>query len=386
VTIEERDAFDVRPTAEAMLARVRAESGTGRGRLRVYVGMAPGVGKTYRMLEEGHRRLERGTDLAVGFVEDHGRRNTSALLAGLEVIPRKRIEYRGVVIEEMDTDAVIARHPTVALVDELAHTNAPGSAREKRWQDVEVIRDAGIHVVTTMNVQHLESVADAVATITGGPVNERLPDGVLEGADELELVDMTPYALRQRMRHGNVYPPERTAVALDRFFTEPNLTALRELSLRLVARRVEGQLEASSGAPVLPLTTERVLVLVDGQPSAVRAVRRAAGVASAVHGSLVALVVETPRDAGRPSIEGRTRQEAIDDAVDLGAQVIRLEASDVAAGVIHAARERGATHVVLPHEERGSLDRLRRPSLADLVLRALPDVEVHVVAARPAST
>ncbi len=384
MTAEERDAFDVRPTAEAMLARVRAESGTGRGRLRVYVGMAPGVGKTYRMLEEGHRRLDRGTDLVVGFVEAHGRVHTSALLDGLEIVPRERIAYRGVTIEEMDTDAVIARHPTVALVDELAHTNAPGSARAKRWEDVEAIRDAGIHVVTTMNVQHLDSVADAVATITGGPVNERLPDSVLEGADELELVDMSPHALRQRMRHGNVYPPERTAVALDRFFTEANLTALRELALRLVARRVEGQLEASGGA-ALPLATERVLVLVDGQPSAARAVRRAAGVASAMHASLVALVIETPRDAGRTSVQARTEQEAIDDAVDLGAQVIRLEAADVAAGVVHAARDRGATHVVLPYEDRTALERLRRPSLAERVLQALPDVEVHVVAAPPAS-
>ena len=247
MTDHERDAFDTRPSADEMLERVRAEAGSTRGRLRVYLGMAPGVGKTYRMLEEGHRRKERGTDLVVGFVEAHGRAHTSELLEGLEVVPRTRIEYRGVVIEEMDTDAILARRPTVALVDELAHTNVPGSAREKRWQDVEVIRDAGIHVVSTLNVQHLESVADAVATITGAPVNERLPDDVLLTADEIELVDMSPHALRQRMRHGNVYPPERTQVALDRFFTEANLTALRELSLRLVARKVEGQIEGVAG-------------------------------------------------------------------------------------------------------------------------------------------
>jgi len=232
----ERDAFDFRPTGEEMLERLRAEGATGRGRLRVYVGMAPGVGKTYRMLEEAHRRVERGTDLVVGFVETHGRTVVAALQDGLEIVPRRRIEYRGVVVEEMDTDAILARRPTVALVDELAHTNVPGSVREKRWQDVEVIRDAGIHVISTMNVQHLESVADAVATITGAPVHERLPDEVLAGADEIELVDMSPHALRQRMRHGNVYPPERAGLALDRFFTEANLTALRELSLRLVTQ------------------------------------------------------------------------------------------------------------------------------------------------------
>jgi two-component system, OmpR family, sensor histidine kinase KdpD len=236
----ERDALDVRPTGDEMLARVRAEGAGSRGRLRIYLGMAPGVGKTYKMLDEGHRRLARGTDLVVGFVEAHGRQHTLELLQGLELMPRRRIEYRGVVVEEMDTDAVLARRPTVALIDELAHTNVPGSARAKRWEDVELIRDAGTHVVTTMNVQHLESVADAVATITGAPVNERLPDDVLLGADEIELVDMAPHALRQRMKHGNVYPPERTQIALEKFFTEANLTALRELALRLVAQRVEG--------------------------------------------------------------------------------------------------------------------------------------------------
>ena len=220
MTDPERDPLDVRPTADEMLARIKSDDVGGRGRLRVYLGMAPGVGKTYRMLEEGHRRLARGTDVAVGFVEAHGRPRTAELLDGLEIVPRRRIEYRGVVIEEMDTDALIARNPTVALVDELAHTNVPGSAREKRWEDVEAIRDAGIHVVSTLNVQHLDSIADAVATITGAPVNERLPDEVLERADEIELVDMSPHALRQRMKHGNVYPPERTSVALERFFTE----------------------------------------------------------------------------------------------------------------------------------------------------------------------
>ena len=241
--------------------------------------MAPGVGKTYRMLEEGHRRKDRGTDVVVGFVEAHGRAITAALVEGLEVIPRLRIEYRGVVVEEMDAEAVIARHPTVALIDELAHTNAPGSPFEKRWEDVESIRDAGIHVVTTLNVQHLESVADAVETITGAPVRERLPDEILARADEIELVDMSPHALRQRMRHGNVYPPERTAVAMDRFFTEPNLTALRDLALRFTARRVEGQLErfvTDGSLGVMPRTSDRVVVVVDGSPAGAAAVRRAA--------------------------------------------------------------------------------------------------------------
>ena len=379
MTDPERDAFDVRPTADEMLARVRSETPSERGRLRVYLGMAPGVGKTYRMLEEGHRRVGRGTDLVVGFVEAHGRPHTAELLDGLEIVPRRRIEYRGVVVEEMDTDALIARHPTVALVDELAHTNVPGSARAKRWEDVEVIRDAGIHVVSTMNVQHLESVADAVATITGAPVNERLPDEFLQEADEIELVDMSPHALRQRMKHGNVYPPERTAVALDRFFTEANLTALRELALRLVAQRVEGQLEGTAAGPQLALVTERIVVFVDGSRASKRAVRRAAHLASALHGALTAAVVVTP-DAERQSFDrARDLQETIDDAIDLGADVVRVEATDVAEGLESIARTRRATHLVLPLHETSSLDRLRRPPLHEQLIRRLPDLEIHVV-------
>jgi two-component system sensor histidine kinase KdpD len=384
MTDPERDAFDVRPTADEMLARVQLEEATGRGRLRVYLGMAPGVGKTFRMLEEAHRRVARGTDLVVGFVESHGRPHTIELLDGLEVVPRRRIEYRGVVVEEMDTDAVIARHPTVAMIDELAHTNAPGSRQAKRWQDVEAIRDAGIHVVTTMNVQHLESVADAVATITGAPVNERLPDDVLLGADEIELVDMSPHALRQRMKHGNVYPPERTQIALEKFFTEPNLTALRELALRLVARRVEGQLETTIAGLQLPLVTERVLVLVDGSAASARTVRRAANLAGALHAALTAVVVVTPEVERQAFDRARDLQEALDDAVDLGADLERVEAADLAVGLEQVARSRRATHLVMPQQEVKGLKRFVERPLADRVLDRLPDLEIHIIGARPA--
>ena len=375
----ERDAFDIRPTADEMLARVRSEETTGRGRLRIYLGMAPGVGKTFRMLEEGHRRVGRGTDLVVGFVEPHGRPHTEELLEGLEVVPRRRIEYRGVVVEEMDTDAVLARNPTVALIDELAHTNVPGSVRAKRWEDVEIIRDAGIHVVTTMNVQHLESVSDAVATITGAPVNERLPDDVLLTADEIELVDMSPHALRQRMKHGNVYPPERTQVALEKFFTESNLTALRELALRLVARRVEGQLEDTIAGEQLPLVTDRVLVLIDGSPATGRAVRRAAILASALRAAFLAVVIDTPEVERQPFDRSRDIQEAIDDAVDLGAEVVRVESADMVAGLEQVARSHRATHLVLPHHEIGGLRRLWERPIVDRLIERLPDVELHVV-------
>ena len=375
----DRDVFDIRPSADEMLARISGDVGDGRGRLRLYLGMAPGVGKTYRMLEEGHRRLERGTDLVVGFVEAHGRVNTASLLDGLEVVPRRRIEYGGIVVEEMDLDAILERRPTVALVDELAHTNAPGSVHEKRWEDVEALRDAGIHVVSTMNVQHLDTVADAVATITGAPVNERLPADVLQTADEIELVDMSPHALRQRMRHGNVYPPDRTAVALDRFFTEANLTALRELALRVVALRVEGQLEGSSQWSRLPLVTERVIVLVDDSRAAARAVRRAAHLASALHAGLLAVVVETPETERRPFDRARDLREAIDDAVDLGAELVRVTAYDEVSGLEQVARSRGATHVVLPHREATFVRRLRDRSLADRLLERMPELELHVV-------
>ena len=385
MTDPERDAFDVRPTGDEMLARVRAEGTGGRGRLRIYLGMAPGVGKTFRMLEEGHRRQQRGTDVVVGFVEAHGRPHTLELLDGLEVLPRQRVDYHGVVVEEMDPIAVLERRPTVALIDELAHTNIPGSARGKRWEDVEIIRDAGIHVVTTMNVQHVASVSDAVATITGAPVNERLPDDVLLTADEIELVDMSPHALRQRMKHGNVYPPDRAQVALDRFFTESNLTALRELSLRLVARRVEGQLEDSIAGQQLPLVTDRVLVLVDGSPATPRAVRRAAMLAAAIHASLVAVVVETPGVEHEPFDRRRDLQEALDDAVDLGAEVVRVEAADVVAGLEDAARARRATHLVIPHQPQSAVDRVRHRPIVDRLIDEMPDVEVHVVGAAPTS-
>jgi two-component system sensor histidine kinase KdpD len=379
VTDPERDALDIRPTAEEMLARIRQEGVGPRGRLRVYLGMAPGVGKTYRMLEEGHRRLDRGTDVAVGFAETHQRTVVSRLLDGLEVLPRRRIEYRGVVVEEMDTDAMLERRPTVALVDELAHTNVPGSDHEKRWQDVEQILESGIHVVSTLNVQHLESVADAVATITGAPVNERLPDAFLETADEIELVDMSPHALRQRMKHGNVYPSGRAQVALEKFFTEGNLTALRELALRFVARRVEGQIEDSTAARRLDLVTERVLVLIDGSAANARAIRRAADLAGALHAGLVAVVVETPEIARLSYDRARDLQEAIDDAVDLGAQVVKIEAKDTTSGLVDVSRSRGAKHVVIPHAPAKGLARLRGPSLPDQLLDRLPELEVHVV-------
>jgi two-component system sensor histidine kinase KdpD len=383
----ERDASDSRPTAEEMLARIGAGDGEPEhGRLRVYLGMAPGVGKTYRMLEEGHRRTKRGTDLVVGFVESHGRQETEKLLDGLEIVPRRRVEYRGVVVEEMDTDAVLARHPSVALVDELAHTNAPGSVRAKRWLDVELLLDAGIDVVSTCNVQHLESVADAVATITGAPVNERIPDEVLAAADEVELVDMSPFALRQRMRHGNVYPEDRTRVALDRFFTESNLTALRELALRFVAGRVDAQLEGIGAARPGKSITERVLVVLDPSPATPRALRRAAATAAILRAPLLAVVVKTPADSGASSERLRRLREYLDDATDLGAEILVVEASDVVEGIIGVAQRRRVTRLILPHRPSTAMERVRHSPLVERILERLPTLEITIVADAPDTT
>jgi two-component system sensor histidine kinase KdpD len=381
--MSDRDDGDSRPTAEEMLARIGGSH--ERGRLRAYLGMAPGVGKTFRMLEEGHRRLKRGTDLVVGYVEPHGRPETARLLDGLEIVPRRRVEYRGVVVEEMDTDAIIARKPAVALIDELAHTNAPGSAREKRWQDVDAILDAGIEVVSTCNIQHLESVADAVATITGAPVNERMPDEVLAAADEVELVDMSPHALRQRMRHGNVYPAERARIAMDRFFTESNLTALREIALRFVAGRVDAQLEGVESSRPLSSVSERVLVLIDDSEATARALRRAAATAAVLRAPLLAVVVETPVDAGAPSEPSRRLREHLDDATDLGAEILFVEASDVAEGVARVAMARRVSRLVMPHRQMGAFERLRRTSLADRILARMPRLEITIVAEAPDS-
>src|ERR1700682_2019645 len=269
---------DGRPSEEEMLDRVRREAGGGaRGRHRVYLGIAPGVGKTYTALEELHRRKQRGTDVVIGFLETHGRPRTAALAAGLEVVPRKQLVYKGVTVEEMDTDAVIARHPALTLVDELAHTNAPGSKHEKRWQDVEDLLDAGITVISTVNIQHLESLADLVENITGIQVRERVPDRVIEGCDEVELIDMSPHALRQRMKHGNIYPPDRAERALTEFFREGNLIALREMALRKVAQVCEQDLEhymRQEGIDAAWSAGERVMVCIDDQPQAQNLIRR----------------------------------------------------------------------------------------------------------------
>src|SRR5437588_3633382 len=280
----------------------QAAQGTGagryphrRGRLRVYLASAAGAGKTYAMLNEGHRRESRGTDVVVGYVETHKRPLTEAQIGDLEILPRKEVTYRGVTLEEMDTEAIIARHPKVALIDELAHTNVPGSKHTKRYQDVEEILDAGIDVVTTLNIQHLESLNDLVASITGVRVRETLPDWILDQADEVELIDISPHALRQRMKHGNIYPLDRIDTALNNFFREGNLTALRELALRRTAEKTEEQLEQfMTGHRIAQArsASERVLVGFDARPHTREVIRTAWRLAHGLHADLIAVFIE----------------------------------------------------------------------------------------------
>jgi two-component system, OmpR family, sensor histidine kinase KdpD len=375
---------DGRPSADEMLERVRQEAGGGaRGRHRVYLGIAPGVGKTYTALEELHRRKERGTDVVIGFIETHGRAKTADLAADLEVVPRKKLEYKGVTVEEMDTDAVIKRHPDLALVDELAHTNAPGSKHEKRWQDVEDLLDAGITVISTVNIQHLESLADLVENITGIQVRERVPDRVIDGCDEVELIDMSPHALRQRMKHGNIYPPDRAERALTQFFREGNLIALREMALRKVAQVCEQDLEhymQQEGIDAAWSAGERVMVCVDDQPQAQNLMRRGWRLANRYKTELLAVFVETPGWASAPPEAKRAIEDNLRFAEDLGAEPVRVRGSDVAKALMQVAHEKNVGAIVIGHSRHGRLHELLRRSIVQNLLRLAGDVDVHVVA------
>ncbi|HLX55393.1 MAG TPA: universal stress protein [Ktedonobacteraceae bacterium] len=370
-----------------------------RGRLRVYLGAVAGSGKTYAMLNEGHRRESRGTDVVVGYLETHKRPQTEAQLGDLEVLPRKKVSYRGVILEEMDTEAVIARHPKVALVDELAHTNAPGSKHAKRYQDVEELLDAGIDVVTTLNIQHLESLNDMVASITGVRVRETLPDRILDSADEVEIIDISPYALRQRMKHGNIYPPERIEPALNNFFREGNLTALRELALRRTAEKTESQLQqymTDHHISQLWPASERVLVGFDHRSHTRQVLRDAWRLAHGLHADLIAISIQPEgylaftskligifkygRDAGRQREAARKRlEEHIVLAEDLGAEVIRMQSKDIARTLVEVARERQITQLVLGQPARSHWEELLRGSIINRLLRLSSDVDIHLV-------
>src|SRR5712691_3243011 len=342
---------DQRPSPEALLEAARREESPA-GRLKIFVGAAPGVGKTYEMLQQARARKLDGYDVVVGVVETHGRKETQALLEGLEIVPRQRLEYKGQVLEEMNLDAIIARHPQIALVDELAHTNAPGSRHPKRYLDVEELLSHGIDVYTAVNIQHIESLNDVVAQITHVRVRETVPDSVFDRADAVELVDLTPDDLIQRLKEGKVYVPRQAERALELFFSPANLTALRELALRRTADRVDEQLLTQMQAGAIPgpwAAGERILVCVSEDPRAAGLVRYAKRLADRLHGQWTALYVEGRRSVQLSEEERDRVADTLRLAEALGGEAITLPAGDrqIADDVIGYAQANNVTQIVI---------------------------------------
>ena len=359
------------------------------GRFRIYLGAAAGVGKTCAMLDEGFRRRSRGTDVVVGFVEAHGRRFTADMLRDLEVVPRKQVAYRGAAFEEMDLDAVLARHPQVALIDELAHTNVPGSGRnEKRWQDVLQLLEAGISVISTVNIQHLESIADTVEQMTGTQVRERVPDWVVRRADQIELIDSSPEQLRRRMAHGHIYPADKVEAALTHFFQTDNLVALREVALRFVADETdETLLERLRARQVHDVwdVTERIMVGVDGTPGTEGVLRRAARLAARVRGALHVVHVTTEAKSSKAASERLLELRRL--TGDVGGTWYEVAGDDPAQTLVDLAMEHQITQIVLGASRRGRLEELTRGSIVSKVIRlsSTNNVDVHVIARREVS-
>jgi two-component system, OmpR family, sensor histidine kinase KdpD len=377
-----RDQVPVTTSAELSTDSHRPK----RGKLRIYLGMAAGVGKTYAMLNEGHRRKARGTDVVIGYVETHHRPITEAQIGDLEVVPRRKLPYRNILMEEMDVDAVLARKPQVALVDELAHTNVVGSRNAKRYQDVEELLNAGITVIGTLNIQHLEGLNDIVESITGVRQRETLPDRVLDDADEVELIDIAPDALRARLRHGNVYPPEQAVRALDNYFSQSNLTALRELALRRTAEKTEEQLEvlmrgserdkSSWGATA----TERVMVAFDARPHARKLLREGWRLAHALKAPLLAVTVERGGPLSAPDLPHEAAiAEYVRLATDLGAEVVRVRGGNVAGELARIARERHVTQIVIGQPLTTGLRAALFGSVVNRLLHRQLGADVHVV-------
>jgi two-component system sensor histidine kinase KdpD len=366
--------------SDALLARLKERD---RARLRVYIGAAPGVGKTYSMLADAHALRARGLDVVVGFVETYGRADTEAQVKDLEVVPRRKVEYRGVTMEEMDVDAIIARKPQVAVVDELAHSNVPGSKHEKRYEDVVDLLDVGVHVMTAVNIHHLETLNDAVARVTGVRVRETVPDTVLDRADEVINVDVTVEELRNRLRQGKIYRPEKVEQALGNFFRKGNLNALRELALRAVADEV-GEKAASYRAreglePAL--IPERVMVCMSSNAIAPRVIRTGARIAGRLGAKWYAVYVETPQEQpGRikPDDSDALRQN-IKLAESLGATVVRVHATGPADGLIAFAQREGITHVIFGQSARSRWELLWKGSTIDRFLTTVRDAAVQVV-------
>ncbi len=381
-------AAHARPDPDALLASLkRDEARARRGRLKVFFGMCPGVGKTYAMLRAAQQEVRDGADLVVGIVETHKRQETEALLLGLPIIPRKEIEHSGIRLTEMDLEAILARKPRLVLVDEFAHTNAPGSRHPKRYQDVVELLDGGIDVFTTLNVQHLESRADAVRQITGAPVHETVPDSVFELVDQIELIDVTPEALRGRLAEGKVYLGDRAAVAAENFFKDTNLTALRELALRFVAERVDKRLrELRANTPLKTVwrSGERLLVAVGPSPSSTQLVRWTRRMAAAQGASWVAVSVEASRPLEPDALRRLEQNLAL--ARELGAEVVITHDDDVADALVRVALQHNATQIVVGKSRSPRwLDALRGGSLVDRLLRVSGPIDIYVVPAERTS-
>jgi len=363
-----------------VLAKIQTEQ---RARLRIYVGAAPGVGKTYSMIEDAHALRREGVDVVIGYVEAHGRAETEAKVGDLEVIARRRIDYRGVVLEEMDLDAILARKPQLCLIDELAHTNAPGSRHEKRYQDVLEVLDAGIGVMTAVNIQHLETLNDAVGRVTGVRVRETVPDTFLDRADEVVNVDVTVEELRTRLRQGKIYKPEKVEQALTNFFRETNLSTLRELALRAVADEVGEKAASHRQREGLEpaLIPERVMVCMSSNADAPRVLRTGARIAGRLGARWYAVYVETPREAPGQikSTDRHALQRNIALAEELGATVVRVRANRPADGLIAFAQREGITHVIFGQSARSRWEILMKGSTLNRFLEEVRDAAVQVV-------
>ena len=355
-----------------------------RGRLKVYIGPAAGVGKTYRMLEEAHALHKRGVDVVLGFVETHGRAETEALLAGLEAVPRRAMSYRGITVEEMDLDAVLARQPQVAVVDEIAHTNVPGSRNRKRYQDVLELLAAGINVICAFNVQHLESLKDVVERATGVTIRETVPDTLLKQADQVVNLDLDAEDLLERLRSGKIYAADKVEWALRHFFKTDNLSSLRELALREVAERLDSRASAAPGSgPAHTDTAGRVMVcLASASPHAAALLRRGSRMAGRLNTDWFVVYVETPGEAPtRIDAEAQRRLlDNIERATELGAQVRRLQARDPVPALIQFARGHGVSHILVGRSHHPWWRQRLGLTFVQRMLRAADDFDLHIVA------
>ncbi len=374
-----------RPDPEALLARVKAEEARQRrGKLKIFLGAAAGVGKTYAMLEAAREQKADGVDVLVGYVETHGRAETDALLVGLELLPPRMVDYRGTALREFDLDGALARRPALILVDELAHTNAPGSRHAKRWQDVVELLDAGINVYTTMNVQHLETLNDVVAKITGVVVRETVPDSVFEQADEVELIDLPPDELLERFKDGKVYMPEQAEEAVKNFFRKGNLIALRELALRRTAERVDAQMRVYMHEHAIGKswpTAERLLVCISPGPESARLVRAGRRMADRLGAPWIAAYVETPAQLRLPpEVRDRVTQ-TLRLAEQLGAETVRLPGEKMSEAILAFAHDRNVTKIVVGKPRRRLWTRILIGSIVDALVQGSGDVDIYVISA-----